>query len=256
MRFSIQLVLGLFVLLAVNSAYAEELTAKAIIDKSLEQNAMGFKSGQAQMSLKIQDKNGNSRERKLDVKSKTVSELARTRVELLAPKEVQGQAFLFAEREGEDDVWMYLPAFKVTRRIEGGQKNGAFLGSHFTYADLESRDMKDGEYKRLADEKIGKNDVYVVESTPKKGASSDYSRVVTYIRKSDFIPLKVKFYARKADPVKTLFVEKLAKTKAGQTYASRMTLRAADGGFTTMEIGALAEREIADSEFSKDQLGK
>ncbi|MEZ4460616.1 MAG: outer membrane lipoprotein-sorting protein [bacterium] len=232
------------------------LTGEEIVNKAVDRNAMGFQAGQAQLTLLVEDSKKERRERRLDVKSKKIGGLANTLVTLLAPAEVQGQAFLFAERAGEDDVWMYLPSFKVTRRIEGGQKNGAFLGSHFTYADLESRALKDGEYKRLPDEKIGKTDVYVVETTPKKGAKSDYSKVTVWVRKSDFIPMRVRFFGDADKVIKTLFIEKLDKTTAGQTYAKQLTLRAEGGGFTTMTIDALSESELDDGLFSKDQLGK
>lgn len=244
-------------LLIATPAFADEPTADQIMDEALDQNAMGFQSGKAQLTLTIEDAKGSKRVRSLEVKSKTISELGRTLVTLTAPKEVRGQAFLFAEQTGEDDVWMFLPAFKVTRRIEGGQKNGAFLGSHFTYADLESRDLKDASYTRLKDEKIGKDDVYVIKATPKKGTKSDYAYVVSYVRKSDYTPLKVKFYGKGDKVEKTIFVEKLDKTKDGETYAKQMTLRPASGGFTTLTIDALETgTELPDSMFSKDQLGK
>lgn len=239
-----------------SQAFADDPSADEIVDKALEQNAMGFKSGQAQIQLVVEDKKGDKRTRKLDVKSKKISDLGRTRVELLAPKEVKGQAFLFAEQSGEDDVWMYLPAFKVTRRIEGGQKDGAFLGSHFTYADLESRDLKEATYKKLADEKIGKFDVWVIETTPNKDASSDYSKILLYVRKSDYTPLKVKFFEGSDEPSRILFVEKLDKTSKGETYAKQMTLRPSSGGRTTMVIEALTDAELDDALFSKDALGK
>jgi hypothetical protein len=245
-----------FSMLMPVSAFAEGPTADEIVDRALDQNAMGFQSGKAQLTLKIEDASGDSRTRKLEVKSKKINDLGRTLVTLTSPKEVRGQAFLFAEKKGEDDVWMYLPAFKVTRRIEGGQKNGSFLGSHFTYADLESRDLKESTYRKLPDEKIGKYAVHVVEAIPKKGASSDYEKVVVYVRQSDYIPLKVKFYGKGEKLAKTLFVEKLDKTSGGQTYAKQMTLRPKSGGFTTIVINGLDEAELPDSIFSRDQLGK
>ncbi|MGM0555876.1 MAG: outer membrane lipoprotein-sorting protein [Myxococcota bacterium] len=237
---------------------AQDMSASDIIDKALETNSLGFNEGEAQMSLIIEDMAGNRRVRKLDVQSKKVDGASRTRVELTAPKELKGQSFLFAENtSGSDDVWMYVPAFKVTRRIEGSDKDSAFLGSHFTYADLESRGLKDANYKRLDDDEIGEHDVYVIESTPKKGSESEYGKVVAYVRKSDYMPLKLKFYDGSGDEMKTLFVEKLDKTDSGKTFVERMTLRPTGGGFTTIKIGGLdAETDIPDSAFSKGQLGK
>ena len=248
-------------LLASPATAQEERTAEEIVDASLEQNAMGFQSGQASLVLHIEDQEGSVRERSLQVRSKADGELGRTLVTLTAPKEVEGQAFLFVEGSGadgaEDDVWMYLPAFEVTRRVEGGQKKGAFLGSHFTYADLESRDLEQASYRRLPDETIGAHEVYVVEATPKNPADSAYGKVVTYVRKSDAIPLKVKFFGKDGQLAKTLFVEKLDTTASGQTYAKQMTLRPAGGGFTTLRItGLKTDVALPDALFSKEQLGK
>lgn len=259
------LVIGLMALFVAAPASAQDKgkkgatkSAKEIIDASLDKNSMGFQAGEANVTLVIENKAGSKRVRKLDVKSKKLDAATHTLVTLTHPKEVKGQAFLFAEnKKGEDDVWMYVPAFKVTRRIEGSQKSGAFLGSHFTYADLESRDVKDASYKRLEDEKIGKHAVYVIESTPEKGADSDYSKIISYIRKSDYMPLKMRFYDKSGDEKKTLFVEKLDKTDTGETYVKRMTLRPKVGGYTTMKLESFDDdAKLADSIFSKDQLGK
>lgn len=237
----------------------EALSAAQIVERATEEyDGFGFEQGAAQITLVVEDKAGTKKSKKLDVKSKKIGGDARSRVTLLAPKEVKGQAFLFVEdRTGEDDVWMYLPAFSVTRRIAGAQKRGAFLGSHMTYRDLESRDLKDATQKRLADEKLGKNEVYVVESTPKGGAESDYQKVVAYIRKGDFVPLKIKYYGEKDELIKTLFVEKLDRDDKGRTLIKRMTLRPARGGYTTILVDALDTAvELPDSIFGKEQLGK
>lgn len=237
----------------------EELSADEIIDKMLDQNnSLGVKSGEASLTLLVEDRAGNRRVRKLDVKAKELKTV-RTRVELTAPKEVKGQAFLFAQnKSGEDDVWMYLPAFGVTRRIEGSQKKGSFLGTHFTFADLESRDIEQATYKRLEDGKIGKAAVYVIESYPKKPEESDYGKVVSYVRKSDYMPLKFKFYGKdKKTELKTIFVEKIAQNDQDKPYIKQMTLRSKKGGFTTIAIDDVdAGAELPDAIFSKDQLGK
>ncbi len=240
------------------TAFADDKSAEEIIDATLEHNALGFQAGSAKLSLEIEDKAGNKRVRKLDVRSKKIDEATRTLAELTGPKEIKGQTFLFAENtDGEDDVWMYVPAFKVTRRIEGSQKNGSFLGSHFTYADLESRDVKEGNYERLDDDKIGKHEVYVVQTTPEEGSDSDYGKVVSYVRKSDSMPLRIRFFDKSGDEAKTLFVEKLDETDDGDTYVKKMTLRPKDGGYTTIEIASFKGGvELADSLFSKEQLGK
>ncbi len=237
-------------------AFADNLTPKQIVDKTIDKNSTGFQSGEATLELSIKSKDGSERKRALKILSKTSDDKARTKVTLTAPKEVKGQAFLFVERSGDDDVWMFLPAFGVTRRIAGGQKKGAFLGSHFSYADFESRDLKDGTYKRKEDVKIGKHDSYVIEATPSAKTDSDYDRILVYVRKSDFITLKVEFFS-KGKTAKTMLVRGLSKTKSGRTYAKKITVESPMGGKTTMIVSGLKDDvEISDAALSKDNLGK
>ena len=245
---------------AAAKAAADGLSAQQIIDKMLDANgSLGVSSGRAQLTMNIVARDGSTRPRALDVRSKKVSGAARSIVKLTAPKDVSGQAFLFVEnKKSEDDVWMYLPAFKVTRRIEGSQKNGSFLGSHFTFADMESRDVQDAHLKRLPDAKVGPHDAYVIESTPKKPADSEYGKVITFVRKSDFMPLKSRFFAKNGeDVVKTLFVEQIDKTKKGTPYVKQMTLRPKAGGYTTIAIVSVDDAtDLPDAVFTREQLGK
>lgn len=255
---------AVFIVLSVPIwAYSQDnkqLSAQAIIDKMLEGNdSIGISSGSANLMLMVQDRTGTKRVKNLTVRSKKINDAVRTNIKLTAPKELRGLSFLFAEnKKGEDNVWMYLPSFGVTRRIEGSQKKGAFLGSHLSFADLESRDFKGAVHERLPDEKIGKTPVFVISTVPRDTAHTDYGKIVTYVRKSDYTSLKVRFFAKdKKMETKTMFVEKLGKTKKGETYTKQMTLRVKSGGFTTIMIKSIDETsDIPNAVFSKEQLGK
>ena len=242
-------------------AAEDALTAQQIIDKMSARNStLGVNQGQAQITLLIKDKSGDKRVRSMQVRSKKIGESAKSVVKLTAPKEVKGQSFLFSEnKSADDDVWMFLPAFKVTRRIEGSNKKGAFLGSHFSFSDLESRDIKSGTYKKLPDEKIKTEEVYVIQSTPKSSVKSEYGKVVTYVRKRDYLPSKVKFYAPDGTTlVKTIFMQQFAKTSKGEPYVKQMTLSLPEGGgFTTIKIDSISDSvDLPDAIFTKEQFSK
>lgn len=245
------------------TAWADDstLSAQQIIDKATARNSLGgFRAGTAQLTLAVTSRNGSTKTKKLDVRSKKLDSKLHTRIRLTAPKGLKGQTFLFVENSssgGEDDVWLYLPVFSATRRIAGSQKRGAFLGSHMTYRDLESRDAKDGVLKRLADASIGKSKVYVIEAKPKAGSTAtDYGKVEVYVRKRDFVPLKVKYFDKAGkEVIKTMFAEKLGKTKKGETYIKRMSVRVAKGGATVLTIDSLDESaDLPATLFSKDRL--
>lgn len=257
---------GLVVTMAASLAVADEqgadqggeLSADEIIEAALERNTLGFESGRAQVSLLVYDRAGEQRERNLDVRSRRSDERTRTLMTLTDPADVRGQSFLFIENvDGDDDMWMYVPAFDVTRRVEGSQRRSSFLGSHFTFADLESRDLREASYRRLGDEMVGEFPVYVIEARPNNPQNSDYSRVVAYIRQSDNMPMRVRFFNRNGDLDKTLFTERLNTTDDDVTYIEQMTLRSEQGGYTTIRIAALdTSVEIPDSVFDREELGR
>jgi len=117
---------------------------------------------------------------------------------------------------GESQQFIYLPAFKKTKRIVGTQKGKSFMGTDFSYSDLEGRDVEATTWKQLPDEKIQGEDCHVIEGRPKNLADEQYGRTVLWIHKKNKIPLRTDFYGRKAQVVlKRLSVNKLAK-KNGQ----------------------------------------
>lgn len=260
MRKSLLCSLMLLGLLCVGSgvAVAEELSAEEIMNRAVERNSLGFETGRAEVSMLVFDRAGEQRERRLDVRSRRDDDRTRTRMTLTAPAEVRGQAFLFVENpEGADDMWMYVPAFDVVRRVEGSQRRASFLGSHFTFADLESRDLREGRYRQRGNERIGDHEVYVIEARPQSPQESDYSRVVAYVRTTDFIPLRVRFFNKDGNLEKTLFAEQLNTTEDGTTYIEQMTLRAEAGGYTRITIHALDTGvELPESLFDRNELGR
>lgn len=232
-------------------------SADDIIDSALERNAMGFESGRAEVSLAVETDKGDRRERTMIIKSREVDGQRRTLVELTDPADLKGQSFLFARNEsGADDIWMYVPAFSVTRRIEGSKKEGAFLGSHFTFADLESRQLRSGTYKKLDDVEISGHDCHTIRATPKDDDDAQYGKVVAYIRKSDDIPMKIEFFDKDDNPTKTLYTQKIS-TADDTTYIEQMTMKSEQGGFSRIRIDAFKQQTDAPATaFTKDQLGK
>ncbi len=77
------------------------------------------------------------------------------------------------------------------------------MGSEFAYEDLSSQEVEKYTYKYLRDESINGRDNFVVERKPQYKYSG-YTRLVTWIDKEMYQPVKVEFYDRKNTPLKTL----------------------------------------------------
>lgn len=225
------------VLTPASECYAQqELTADEIVDRALETDTIGFQSGAVSMTLLIQDASGETRERNLAIRGRGGDDRAAV-VRVTAPAAQAGQAFLFRQNpDAEDDVYVFLPAIdSAPRRVSGNQKNGSFMGTHFTYADLESRDIRDASYTRLPDETIGNFPVFVIDAVPDDPSQTDYASVRLWVRQTDYIPLRVRFFDDAGETVKTIFTQQ-TDVSGDRTYVRRLMLSMPDGGSTTMVI--------------------
>jgi len=154
------------------------------------------------------DKNGDTRVREIASYTKKKNNIRKTLIKFLLPNDVKGTGFLNIENpNGNDDQFLYIPAIKKTRRIVGSQKNSSFMGSDFTYSDLENKNVDDAEHNLIKEEKSGDKEYYVVESIPVK--ESEYSKIVQWIQKDISFPVKGEFYDKNGKLIKRMTAEDL-----------------------------------------------
>lgn len=116
----------------------------------------------------------------------------------MEPKDDKGVAFLKIEHDDKDDeMRMWLPAFKKVRRISSKKKGDSFMGSDLSYEDLSSRELDEHEYNRLDDEIINGIDCYVMEISPTPKAKSSYSKHVSWIAKNGLYGVKEESYDKR-----------------------------------------------------------
>jgi hypothetical protein len=222
---------GMALLLSASLASAKELTPKEIITRSLDQQVFRSKGVELRMVMRLKNKRGETRERELFTRSKRTDGMSRTLVRFISPADVAGTSFLFMERKDrDDDQYMYLPALKAVRRIVGSQKNASFMGSDFSYADLEWGSLEDANYKRHADEKLGKADCYVIDSVPHK--KDAYSRLRAWVRKADNTLLRLQFFDMAGKLKKVLYIKEVKKI-GGSLLATRLKMANKQTGHST-----------------------
>jgi len=191
-------------------ALGADLTAEQIVDEVLKRNAWGFDDALARMSMVLTSSSGRNRTREIEVWSMQREGLGKTLVRFHAPADVAGTGFLVLENaDRADDQYLYLPALGKVKRISGGQRKQRFMGTDLTYADLESRSLRDGKSTRLGDAKLGSNDTYVLETVLAK--DSQYGKTITWVHKKSFVALKIEFYDRNLKLLKKLNVKRLEK---------------------------------------------
>lgn len=162
------------------------------------------------MKMNLIDKKDNVRQR--DLKTYRLSD-EKMMMWFMSPADVKGSCFLkFENDDKDDDMWIYLPALGKVRRIASSATNGSFMGSDFTYEDMGDRNLKDYTYKLLKEEANEGKQCWVIESTPKSGVTTDYSKIVSWIWKDEYIAVKEESYDKKGTLRKIKTVE-LTKVK-------------------------------------------
>ena len=138
------------------------------------------------------------------IKSKSMDRNKKQIMWFLEPNDDKGVAFLKIENDGKDDeMRMWLPAFKKIRRISSRKKGDSFMGSDLSYEDMSSREIEEHKYSRLEDEIINSILCYQLEVIPNKKAISYYSKHLTWIDQSTLMIIKEESYDKRGELKKT-----------------------------------------------------
>lgn len=179
---------------ALAQAEAPE-TAEQIAERALQNNLLSTNDAQAEVLLEVSKDGKVVRTRRIVTKTRRREDETRTLVEFQSPAEVAGTKFLSVQpKAGENQQFLFLPAFKKVKRVVGAQRNRSFMGTDFSYADLEGRDAALTDWKRLPDTEISKVPVFVIEGQPKKAGAEPYSRSVWYVHKEHLVPMRIDFF--------------------------------------------------------------
>jgi len=189
-------------------AVAEEPTADEIIQRSSENRTVS--NSIQRMTLEVFDKSGNSRTRKITSRVKKGAEDATwSYVYFDEPEDVAGVQFLSLENPtGEDDQWMFMPTVGTANRIAGSSRKGSFMGTDFTYEDMSLGQPEDGDHTLLPKTSVTVGgatfEAYVVESIPKPETKSAYTKIVTYVDTTEFMPRQVDLFDKKGEQIKRM----------------------------------------------------
>ncbi|MBF0118515.1 MAG: outer membrane lipoprotein-sorting protein [Desulfobacterales bacterium] len=200
----------LFVILISWQAYAAE-DGKEIMKKQKEMHKVKLELGQETMLL-VDSKTNNKEKRTVKRYTKDVGdELNRYLVVFFEPSDVKGTALLtWEQKNNKNDQWLYMPALGKMQRIADAGKTNYFMGTDFTYEDMEPEKLESYNYTVIRTEKINHDkqdyDCYVIEAkpaTPEKIKQSGYSKRILWITKDNLLTLKAEFYNKREQLQKT-----------------------------------------------------
>jgi outer membrane lipoprotein-sorting protein len=209
-------------------------SADQIVERMLKQDQFGWDEAETTVRMGLTTSSGERSERVLENVRRRKDGQVQSVVRVRAPADIAGMAFLMLQREkGETQQWIYIPSYKKPpRQLVRKDRDGTFMGSDFTYADMERRDTREAAHRRLPDEEIGGVKTYVLESIPKKGTGSSYSKIETWVRQDNFLPMRVRFYDNAGKLLKTLYTKRI-KTIDGRPVIVESQMVNKQSGHTT-----------------------
>ena len=195
---------------------------KKILDKGIEKGKaiamagdemdIGYKSQTSRMRMTLINAAGDKIVRIMDSKRlEGAAEGDKSLIRFVTPNDVKGTGLLTHEHKtSSDDQWLFLPARKRVKRISSDNKSGSFMGSEFSYEDMGGREIEKYRYKYVGEEEYDGQPCFITERYPTDRASG-YTKMVSWIRKDNFQPIKVDYYDRKREHLKTLLLKRYKK---------------------------------------------
>jgi hypothetical protein len=227
-------------LLAPGDAGAAEPTAQEIMERNF------FATKNSSLKIDLTMVLVNDRGQKRERKSTTLIKLqpngidSKFLVTFSTPADIKGTGFLQVEHsEGDDDLWIYLPALKKSRRLVANNKKDSFVGSDFSYGDIALPRVTLYNHKLLRSETVDDLPCYVIESSPVDDSvrsNSGYSRKTTWVRQDNFVEVKVEYFDLAGRLLKTQRTgqHELVEPAKGRWFARRREMTNHQNGHKTV----------------------
>jgi len=249
-------------LLSAPALRAEE-TARQILDraKQVDDTTRKWSDRSQTLTLTIHGKSGGARERSLQIFDKRGSDGEdKTVTFFLAPPEVKGTAFLQWSHPGKDnEQWLYLPELKRTRRITSQLRDQSFMGTDFSYRDLEIlAEIRGWTEAQAASALVGSEDVdghacWTIALTPAE--RDGYGKIVLSLDKELLVLRKLIFHDAGGVMVKTLLQSDVKNVGAIPTaYRMDMQTPAKESRTEVVITEVKYDTGLADDFFTERQL--
>jgi outer membrane lipoprotein-sorting protein len=245
-------------LCAASVAYAASPEDKGLeLAKKVDAYNDGYKSESSVMEMVLINAHGDRTTRKM--RSSQIEKPGdgdRSRIEFEWPADVKGTRMLtWTHKTGSDDQWLFLPAINRVKRISSNNKSGSFMGSEFAYEDLGSQEIEKYKHKYLGDEVLDGRKTWKLERIPVE-KDSGYGKLVSFTDQEYMQPLKVEYYDRKGELLKTATFS--GYKKFGKWYrpgsiamVNHQTKKESHLTWRDRQLGV----ELREKDFDSDRLG-
>ena len=204
---------------------ARDIMEKVAVTKKLD-------GSEAVIKMTMIDEKGGKRERELTSATKLFDggKTEKRVFKFLSPAEVKGTGFLVFDYESKpDDAWIFMPALRKNRRILSSNSGQQFMGSEFTYGDLNTPSLDDYNYTLGKEVPCAGESCYVVDAVPKKketATADGYAKRTYWVSKTKFVPIKILHFSADGKLIKEMNASQIklidAKKKRYRTLRNEM----------------------------------
>ncbi|HZR83228.1 MAG TPA: outer membrane lipoprotein-sorting protein [Candidatus Binatia bacterium] len=216
--------------------------ARDLIEQArrLNDGARAWKDRQQTLALEIFDGRGGTRRRELVMKTlRGHGGEDKTITVFREPSEVRGTSFLqFAHKDRDAEQWLYLPELKRVRQITSRAKDQSFMGTDFSYRDLElltdvlEWTADEARATSKGNDTIDGDEAALIELVPLK-KDVGYSRIVIALSRRDLVIRRMEFYRDADAPKKVLRLDRIEPAGVVPT-ARRLEMVQPDAGTRTV----------------------
>lgn len=201
----------LVLLLVVSSRLsAEGISAYEVMKNVDERNDGDTASGTSKMILI--DNRDRQRVREFSLFRKDIGEDSKSISFFSSPADISGTSYLNYDWDDvtvDDDSWLYLPALQKVKRIAAGDKSDPFLGSDFSYADINGQEFTWYDYSFISQsEMVDGHDCWLIETLPKPEfkekaeGTTGYVKSHSWVRKDNFVSIRGKIWVKRGNKIK------------------------------------------------------
>lgn len=247
--------LTLLMLLTVFQLSAAEMTGREIMLKAEDQDS----SSTMRMNTTMVIKRGSQQlVRRMISLRKKYGDDEKSLIRFEVPADVRDTMYLtwsYEDINREDDMWLYLPAESLVRRISGGGKKGSFMRSDFANEDIQKREVDDDTHKFLGMEEFSGIECYRVESVPKDLKDTNYSKRINWIHPEMFLSMRTEYYDKGGRLLKTAVYGGYETIDGITTYTKLLMETPKSKTQTFLERSNIVyNEEIPDTEFEQSNL--
>ena len=183
-------------------ATATELSGREVILRMQAARAQGNEDASSVVRVELRTRDGDAVTRTIATYRRQCGDEARSLIVFREPADVSGTVLLTAAHpDRRPDMWLYLPELGRVRQLNAWAQSERFMGSDLTYEDLGAIAVDRREDRLVAEGELDGAPVYKVDSVPAEGES--YGRVVSWVSRANFLPVRIDYYDRAGARVKT-----------------------------------------------------